>query len=529
MQALINHFLLLGQTDAWRRFLERLYDERAKIADAEGLVYDELPLFDRMRLDTKAGSVAFEPLVESIAAELPWPRQVPTNVIRSRLLAHLAGLEKADLGGSADEAPINLKRFAHDVLYGLQFFDLEAHYRSNGSLNAWPGWLKSWGLSDALDSGNPSEPPEVPEALLAIREIAHVEVAAPGWLIVELKILDAEEEKSIAELLRSRAAELKQLRLQGRSTPVSPPAELPPVSPEAESDVIRPSIELTAPFWQSHGSGACVRVLPFAVSEHPYDNPSWLLRLLPPAYPLVFLAVLDGPFYDAAAASAVRQLKPVVSALLSHLVDYSQSSDTTQSVTRFYSDTSKLYFHDTVEVVAHGTPSGCDFDNRLRCSFDMICEADKLSNPGLSLATCFAAAEGLLGDEESGKAVDPLTKRGAALLQPDPNKRAAAKRAIGRLYAFRNEVMHGRGYGVVSAELKASARRFAVGVLIGAIHFRRHFTSCVDGENLDTVKDWAHELDTAYVREQLVVGVPDLSHMVPESVPTIDKLRKGSP
>lgn len=529
MQALINHFLLLGQTDAWSCFLERLHAQRAEVPESEGLLFDEFPLYDRMRLDNYAGLATFEPLVESIAAGLPWPPQIPTDVIRSRLIAHLAGMEISDLVGSADEPCSGLRRFSHDVLRGLRLPDLDSHYRNNGALNFWPGWLKSWGL-DRFDSENPSATPEVPDGILAIREIAYVEMLAPGWLIVDLEILDAEEEQSIAEHLQRRADVLKQFRQLSRSkTQLRPPAENPPASPESEPEADRLSIELTAPFWQSHGSGACVRVLPLALLEHPYDVPSGLSTTPPHVYPLIFLAALDGPFYDSAAASTVRQLKPVVSSLLSHLVDYSQSSDPTQSVSRFYSDTSKLYFHDTLEVVAHGTPSGGDFDNRLRCSFDMICEADKLSNPGLCLATCFAAAEGLLGDEESGKAVDPLTKRGAALLQPDPSKRAAAKRAIGRLYSFRNEVMHGRGYGVVSAELKASARRFAVGVLIGAIHFRRHFTSCVDGENLDTAKDWAHELDTAYVREQLVVGVPDLSHMVPESVPTIDKLRKGSP
>jgi hypothetical protein len=137
---------------------------------------------------------------------------------------------------------------------------------------------------------------------------------------------------------------------------------------------------------------------------------------------------------------------------------------------------------------------------RIRNATRLLVQADAQAENAVGLALSVAAIEALLcrkGDDLANMFAENV----AALLEPEPQYRAAAVRWAKKLYSLRSDVFHGSGLECSSSSI-LSARCLAAAVLSGMVQ-RREFVHRM-GERDETPDDLLRELhDDKYTSGQL--------------------------
>lgn len=256
-------------------------------------------------------------------------------------------------------------------------------------------------------------------------------------------------------------------------------------------------------------------------------------------------AFLDGEFTEAAMKEAVARMGPILNSVFSVVaasatrpesrdaadrivfnthtilgVDPDPESwedlHVTASLAFFFSASAKNIFQQAIPMLATAPSTDEDSLERRICNaFKLIGLEAEVPDDGLALALSFAAAESLL-TERDDSTTKQLAELSAVLLQPDPAKRRAAQRQVRRLYEYRNAVMHGRRIEG-NKYLRRMARRFAAGVVRAVLAYRWHLQRIGSGCSR---KDLLTELIVSSRKNQALVGVEDLSDLLPVDVPT---------
>jgi hypothetical protein len=153
---------------------------------------------------------------------------------------------------------------------------------------------------------------------------------------------------------------------------------------------------------------------------------------------------------------------------------------------------------------------------RLHNAIVLLSYADQAGADPVALALSFAAIESLVCEKDELSVNKQIKRHVAALLVQDPNARKSCEKTIGRLYDIRSQVMHGDRVSA-SAEASHCTRTIAAGVL-------RSVASWMDNQERmggDTSwKEFMDEINAASRKPGIVVGVPDLSALIPDTVPT---------
>jgi hypothetical protein len=167
-----------------------------------------------------------------------------------------------------------------------------------------------------------------------------------------------------------------------------------------------------------------------------------------------------------------------------------------------------------ISAYFHADQSGSDsLMERLRNAVLLLAHADQLAAEPLALSTIFAAIEALVCEEHL-PVTQQIKKHVTTLLIPDAASRKSRESLIGKLYKIRCGVMHGsRIEG--SSEASKSVRRIAAGVIRAVVCWRENQRR-VGG--ITTWKELMDELNAASRKPDIVVGVPDLTELIPDKL-----------
>ena len=153
---------------------------------------------------------------------------------------------------------------------------------------------------------------------------------------------------------------------------------------------------------------------------------------------------------------------------------------------------------------------------RLHNAIVLLSYADQAGADPVALSLSFAAIESLVCEKDELPINKQIKRHVATLLVQDPNARTSREKTIGRLYDLRSQVMHGDRISA-SAEASLCVRQIAAGVL-------RSVASWMDNQERmggDTSwKEFMDEVNAASRKPGMVVGVPDLSELIPDKLPT---------
>lgn len=176
-----------------------------------------------------------------------------------------------------------------------------------------------------------------------------------------------------------------------------------------------------------------------------------------------------------------------------------------------YDEETKRWFDDCLNICLANECQRSEYDSIIYNGLLFIEEARKAEHHGIAVGYAFAAIESML-TERSDRLNDIIKQYATTLLQPDPNKRTKkVKNAIEKLYGRRSDVFHGRSLSGAKHERRDSLR-LAVGVLRAVCNFRAHLRKA--GKEIEK-EDLRLELEICTRRGQSLVGVPDLSDLLP--------------
>ncbi len=157
--------------------------------------------------------------------------------------------------------------------------------------------------------------------------------------------------------------------------------------------------------------------------------------------------------------------------------------------------------------------------DRLHNAIVLLMYADQAGADPVALALSFAAIEALVCEHHELPEAKQIKRHVATLLVQDADIRKSRERVIDKLYDIRSQVMHGNRISA-SEEKSLCVRRIAAGVLRGIVSWMAH-QERMAGETADTSwKEFMDEVNAASRKPDIVVGVPDLSELIPDKVPT---------
>jgi hypothetical protein len=154
--------------------------------------------------------------------------------------------------------------------------------------------------------------------------------------------------------------------------------------------------------------------------------------------------------------------------------------------------------------------------DRLRNAVLLLSHADSMVAGPISLSLSFAAIEALICEKDEVAVNKQIKRHVSTLCVQDIHERKKREKVLGNLYNVRCEVMHGNS---VNASDKASeiVRQIAAGVVRGIVHW-------IDNQErsgaVASWKEFMDEINAAARKPASVVGVPDLSELIPSKVPS---------
>jgi hypothetical protein len=153
---------------------------------------------------------------------------------------------------------------------------------------------------------------------------------------------------------------------------------------------------------------------------------------------------------------------------------------------------------------------------RLQNATILLAEADRIATGPISLSLSFAAIEALVCEKDELPVNKQIKRHLATLLVQDPEKRDRAQNVASKLYTIRCDVLHGnKVHG--SSEASEAVRRIAAGVIRADVCWRENQLK-VGGST--TWKELMDEVTAATRKPGIVAGVPDLSELIPDKVPS---------
>jgi hypothetical protein len=169
-------------------------------------------------------------------------------------------------------------------------------------------------------------------------------------------------------------------------------------------------------------------------------------------------------------------------------------------------------FQTVLDAYYYGQKEKGDIMEALGNAAELLMKADQQVAPGISISLCFAAIEAIVCEKDESSVNKQVKRHVATLLIPDANLRKTKEKIIDKLYNVRCEVMHGHRVNVTEEEGKA-VRRLATGVVRAVVHWR---TNQQRSGGITSRKELLDELNAASRKPAVMVGVPDLSDLVPE-------------
>jgi hypothetical protein len=149
---------------------------------------------------------------------------------------------------------------------------------------------------------------------------------------------------------------------------------------------------------------------------------------------------------------------------------------------------------------------------RVRNAIVLLSHADQIGSDPIALSLSFAAIEALVCEEHETPVNKQVKRHVATLLVQDADRRKAKERVINKLYDTRSKVLHGTQVHA-SSEASETVRTIAAGV-IRAIACWRENQQRSGGDT--SWKELMDELNAASRKPAIVVGVPDLSELIPD-------------
>lgn len=145
--------------------------------------------------------------------------------------------------------------------------------------------------------------------------------------------------------------------------------------------------------------------------------------------------------------------------------------------------------------------------------------ADQAGADPIALSLSFSAIEALVCEKDELPVNKQIKRHVATLLVHDADKLKSGEKVIDKLYDIRSQVMHGNRISA-SEEASLCVRRIAAGVLRSIVSWMAH-QEWMAGETADTSwKEFMDEVNAASRKPGMVVGVPHLSELIPDKVPT---------
>jgi hypothetical protein len=153
--------------------------------------------------------------------------------------------------------------------------------------------------------------------------------------------------------------------------------------------------------------------------------------------------------------------------------------------------------------------------DRLRNAVHLLSHSDATEADPISLSLSFAAIEALICEKDEVPVNKQIKRHVSTLLVQNVSERQKRGKVLGRLYNVRCEVMHGNAVSA-SAEAARIVRQIAAGVIRGIVHW-------IDNQERAgaeaTWKEFMDEINAASRKPDIVVGVPDLSNLIPDKLP----------
>jgi hypothetical protein len=153
--------------------------------------------------------------------------------------------------------------------------------------------------------------------------------------------------------------------------------------------------------------------------------------------------------------------------------------------------------------------------DRLRNAVILLSHADSTAADPISLSLSFAAIEALVCEKDELGPNKQIKRHVSTLLVQDAVEREKRAKVLGKLYDIRCEVMHGNQ---VHASDKAAecARQIAAGVVRGVVSWMEN----QERSGADASwKEFMNEINAASRNSGIVVGVSDLSELIPAKLP----------
>jgi hypothetical protein len=159
--------------------------------------------------------------------------------------------------------------------------------------------------------------------------------------------------------------------------------------------------------------------------------------------------------------------------------------------------------------------------DRLRNAVILLSHADSAAADPIALSLSFSAIEALVCEKDEVPVNKQIKRHVSTLLVQRDDietlkaERKAREKVLGQLYEVRSQVMHGNQ--VNASDLAAKCvRTIAAGVVRGVVSWMAN----QEKSGGDTSwKEFMDEINAAARKPDIVVGVPDLSELIPSKVP----------
>jgi hypothetical protein len=149
--------------------------------------------------------------------------------------------------------------------------------------------------------------------------------------------------------------------------------------------------------------------------------------------------------------------------------------------------------------------------DRIRNAVVLLSQADQVQSVPIALSLSFAAIEALVCEGIRGPTAE-IKEYVSTLLVQDGDKRRARQRLLDDLYRIRCDVLHGRKVHGTSNAYDI-VRKVAAGLLRAVSCWREHH------QRMGWAATWKELMDevvNASRKPDIVVGIPDLSELIPE-------------
>jgi hypothetical protein len=237
--------------------------------------------------------------------------------------------------------------------------------------------------------------------------------------------------------------------------------------------------------------------------------------------------LLLGYCTERAKARALQYLEPVIPSIVNTVCFSTVSGDGKRSYGRWgtgRAPRSFLLLGDGRRILstclsAYLRTPGSDENtilDRLHNATLLLNQADQAGADPIALSLSFGAIEALVCVKDRNPVNQQIKEHVSTLLVQNVPRRKAAEKVLGKLYGLRCDVMHGTKVQA-SREASQAVRRIAAGAVRAAVCWLES-QKRVGGRT--AWNEFVIELNIASQKQNIVVGVPDLSELIPEKLPT---------